>query len=445
MTQADFWKGKKVAVVGLGPAGEMRADVKFLLGQEALVTAYDMRGKAALRRVISDLKAAGLSDCRTGGVPAEELAAYDLILLSPDMPRASAFLKDARARNVPIEYPDILALKRAPPVSFVGVMGSCGKTAIISMLAGALKRGFKATGMPAPFILDCESSVGSLALLAKAKKDSVVIVRMPDYLLAEYGKARLSPHVAIMAAAPSLLDPFAALAYQTYNNFLITTDEIADRIHDGGDHRSKAKIIRTPASRLPRSWSMAFAEHEREDAALVFEAATLFKVDERFVRASVEDYLGKKSAGTIALVKKVKGVAFYDDSSSEQPIATLAALRSLSAGSFAGDPNGGTILIMGGASTEADYEPLLKTVSQYARAVVLVPGSGTVGIRRELAGFEHLKCLSAPSVESAVKMARAEAGQGDRVLYSPAFAAAGIDSSRALRGERYVKAVRGLW
>jgi len=31
------------------------------------------------------------------------------------------------------------------------------------------------------------------------------------------------------------------------------------------------------------------------------------------------------------------------------------------------------------------------------------------------------------------------------VLYSPAFAAAGIDRSRAERGERFVKAVRGLW
>jgi UDP-N-acetylmuramoylalanine-D-glutamate ligase len=52
--------------------------------------------------------------------------------------------------------------------------------------------------------------------------------------------------------------------------------------------------------------------------------------------------------------------------------------------------------------------------------------------------------LSAPSIEAAVKLARVEAKSGDRILYSPAFAAAGLDRSRAERGERFVKAVRGL-
>ena len=109
------------------------------------------------------------------------------------------------------------------------------------------------------------------------------------------------------------------------------------------------------------------------------------------------------------------------------------------------DPAAATILIMGGAETAADYDLLIDNISQYAKALVLVPGSGTIAIRKRLGGMEKLKCLSAPSIEAAVKLARAESKAGDRVLYSPAFAAAGYDSCRAERGERYVKAVRGLW
>jgi UDP-N-acetylmuramoylalanine-D-glutamate ligase len=449
MTYGDFFKGKKVAVVGLGPRGEMRHDIKFLLKQGVAVTVYDMRGLSALRRIIADLKAAGLKEYLLGGVPGEALAAHDLIILSPDLPRSAEFLKESRNLAIPIEYPDILSLKLAPPVTIVGVMGSCGKKAIISMLADSIKRSFRATGMPAPFIIDCEYSNGSLAILSRIKKDGLVIVRMPDYSLAEYARARLSPSVAIIAVAPSTPDPFSTmsktLAYQTYNSFIITTDEIADMIHNSDEYRNKAKIVRTRAGRFPREWGISFrGEHEREDAALVLETASLFKIDENFVRAAALDYTGKKSPGGIIFIKKVKGVAFYDDSSSERPEATLAALRALSSSPL-GNPGADTILIMGGAETGADYDLLLQNISQYTKVLVLVPGSGTLGLRKRLGAIENLKCLSAPSVEVAVKLARAEAKAGDRILYSPAFAAAGYDPSRAARGERFVKAVRGLW
>lgn len=449
MTHLDFWKGKKVAVVGLGPRGEMRSDIKFLLKHGVDVTVFDMRGPSALRHIISDLKTVGLKQYTLGDVRGEMLANHDLVILSPGLPRSADFLKEVRNRNIPVEYPDILALKLAPTVTIVGIMGSCGKKAIMTMLVDSVKRSFRATSMPAPFVMNAESSLGSLAILSRIKKDGMIIVRIQDDFLEEYVRARFSPSVAVIAVAPSTPNQFSslskALAHQTYNSFIITTDEIADMIHDLDEHRNKAKVVRTRAGRVPGEWGIAFrGQHEREDAALVLETASLFKIDERFSRIAITDYVNKKSSGELAFVKKVKGVSFYDDSSSEKPEATLAALRALS-GSESSDPVASTILIMGGADTEADHDPLLKNISQYAKVVVLVPGSGTIKIRKRLGQIENLKCLSAPSIESAVKLARAEVKAGDRVLYSPAFAAAGYDRSRAERGERFVKAVRGLW
>jgi len=448
MTFADFFKGKKVAVVGLGPRGEMRTDIKFLLRQGVSVALYDMRGLPALRRIIADLKAVGLKDYFLGGVAAEDLTKHDLIILSPDLPRSAEFLKEARSRNIPVEYPDVLAVKLAPAVTVVAVMGSCGKKAIITMLFESIKKSFKSTGIPLPYVIDCEYSGGSLAILPKIKKDGIIIVRIPDFALIEYGKAGLSPSVAVIAVAPSSPESLAALsktlAHQTYNSFIITTDEIADLIHSFEEHRNKAKIVRTRAGRIPADWSIPWkGEYEREDAALVLEAASLFKIDEKIVRETALDFSKKKSAGGIFFVKKVKGVSFYDDSSSERPEATLAALRALDSSSS--DPTSCTILIMGGAETGANYDSLIKKMSQYTKTVVLVPGSGTIGLRKKLSAIEGVTFISAPSVEAAVKLARAETKQGDRVLYSPAFAAGGIDRSRPERGERYVKAVRGLW
>ncbi len=448
MTQGDFFKGKKIAVVGLGPRGEMRSDIKFLLKLGASVALYDQRGLPAIRTVTGDLKKFGLKESFFGGISGEALTAYDLIILSPELPRSAEFLKEARGRNIQIEYPDVLALKLAPPVTIVGVMGSCGKKAILSMLFESVKQSFRATGMPVPFVIDCEYPGGSLSILSKVKKDGMIIVRMPDNALVEYARAHLSPSVAIIAVAPSVPDTFSllskALAHQTYNSFVVTTDEIADMIHNFDERRNKARIVRTRASRLPAEWNIPFrGEHEREDAALVLETASLFKIDEKFVRSAVVDYIEKKSPGSIIFVKKIKGVSFYDDSSSERPLATLAALRALSASSS--DPTTSTILIMGGAQTGADYDVLLEHMSQYSKTIVLVPGSGTNALRKQLGTMDDITCLSAPSIEIAVKLARAETKSGDRILYSPAFAAAGLDRSRAERGERFVKAVRGLW
>ncbi|MDE2188250.1 MAG: hypothetical protein KGJ35_00770 [Patescibacteria group bacterium] len=445
MNYADFWKGKRVAVVGLGPRGEMRADIRFLqkTGIQSLAV-YDMRGKAAVRPFLVDLTVSKDKpvEFSFGSVSGNNLSQHDLIILSPDIPRSVSFLKEIKDRSIQIEYPDVLALKLAPAITVVGVMGSCGKTAIINMLSNTLKKGFNSAGLPMPLLVDCESTSGSLSVLSKAKKDSLVLIRMPDYLLAEYDKIHFAPHIAIMAVSPAVKNPFALMAYQTYTNFLITTDELADAFHDSAPERKNTKIIRTSASRFPSEWhSITLNQYEREDAALVLETASLFKIDRSFVKNAIEEYAAKKNVGGMRFVKKSKGVLFYDDSLSDRPEATVAALRFLSGN---GDP-GAITLIMGGATVDTDYELLLTAISQYARQVVLVPGSGTVSLRKKIAALEGIKSFSAPSIEAAVKLARSESHAGDRVLYSPALAAAGYDRSRPERGERFVKAVRGLW
>jgi hypothetical protein len=41
----------------------------------------------------------------------------DLIILSHEYPRESSFLKNAKEKNIPIEYPETLFFKLAPPVT----------------------------------------------------------------------------------------------------------------------------------------------------------------------------------------------------------------------------------------------------------------------------------------------------------------------------------------
>jgi len=131
-------------------------------------------------------------------------------------------------------------------------------------------------------------------------------------------------------------------------------------------------------------------------------------------------------------------VEFWNDSASVSPHATIAGLGAISSAGH------DLVLIMGGAESGADYKELYAAAGRYAHTVVLLPGSGTMRERHALREIDGLTVLSAPSVEEAVRSALDHANKGDKVLFSPAFAAGGMDRSRHERGERFVRAVRSL-
>jgi UDP-N-acetylmuramoylalanine-D-glutamate ligase len=64
--------------------------------------------------------------------------------------------------------------------------------------------------------------------------------------------------------------------------------------------------------------------------------------------------------------------------------------------------------------------------------------------RKLLQEMTKISVLSAPSVEEAVRLAFENANKSTKVLFSPGFAAGGIDSCRKDRGERFMRAVRTL-
>jgi UDP-N-acetylmuramoylalanine-D-glutamate ligase len=139
MSARDFFLGKRIAVIGLGPHGEMVADAKYLIKANALVSIYDIRAEARVRNHIAYLRSIGLANHVCGTVPSDDLLDMDLIILSHEYPRDSSFLAEAERKGIQMEYPETLFLKLAPPVTVLAVMGSCGKATVLSMLAPMLE------------------------------------------------------------------------------------------------------------------------------------------------------------------------------------------------------------------------------------------------------------------------------------------------------------------
>lgn len=438
MRARDYFLGKRIAVIGIGPHGEMLADIRFLVKANALVSVYDLRSEARLQEHLPALRSFGLANQVLGQIPTEDLMDMDLILLSHEYPRNSSFLGDARQNGIEIEYPETLFLKLAPPVTVVGVMGACGKATVVSMLAPLLEGAAAQNGQNI-LVADPESEDGILTHLKKAKSGDIVVMRIVSTMMQEISALRWSPQVAVFTTVPSMAaykeSPFEIMASQTYNNYVVGSDHIIDAVRTSG-FQTKAKMLRTKGAIVPEDWlPNARAPHDRENAALALQAARIFKVTDEAAEAAFRKW--KPLKGRLEPVKKVRGVEFVNDAASTSPMATVAALAQASKGRNA-------VLIFGGAGHAADYRELYAAAREYAHAAIVLPGSGTLKERHAIHRMDGIDVVSAPTLEEAVRLALDHAKKGDVVLYSPAFEAGGIDASRRERSERFLRAVRGL-
>ncbi len=445
MTQRDYFKGKRIAVIGLGAHGEMVEDVKYLIKSGAWVSIYDLKSEARLKTHLIFLRSIGLANYVCGSIPAEDLLDMDMIILSHEYPRDSSFLKAVYAHNsisekkIPVEYPETLFFRLAPPVTLVGVMGNCGKSTIISMLEQLLKKVCEEYENQGLFTINPESEDGILVHLKKIKNGDIVLMRIVENILPELAGMRISPHVAIFTTIPSknsyVKSPFEILAYQTYNNFIIASDEVIDATRLS-KFQPRAKMLRTKPTLILDDWGFqGRGPHDRYNASLALEAARLFKVDDDVARHVLGSW--KTLKGRLELVKKVKNIEFYNDTMSTAPDATLVGITALS-------QSRNVILIFGGAEVDHEYRVLYAELPRYVHTVISIPGSGTIRQRFSLQQIEGLTVLSKSSIEEAVQTAFEHAQKGDRVLFSPGFDAGGVDGAKIERGEKFVRAVRGL-
>ncbi len=432
MNYKEFFNKRKIAIIGLGPHGEMVSDIKFLLRNKADITLYDMRSEKRLKAFLLELKDAGLEKYTFGKVSGDDLLESDLILISSEISKKSIFLKKAVQAEIQIEYPETLFFKLSPQVTLIGVLGLYGKSTVVSMIHSILKISFSDNKDQSLFFIDPDSSHGALTHLKKIKKGDLVLVRIPDRLMDFYHEIHISPHVAVITSQIS----FDILDFQTYNNFIIAPDEVIDAIKLEKSFSLKAKMLRTRASSIPLDWNIKTkGSHDKENAALVLQTSELFKISSDIVKDVVQNFLGLH--GCVEFVKKVAGIEYYNDTNSITPRSTVSAIKSLSSGR-------NITLILGGAYTGYDYSEMIKEIPDHVLNIILLPGSGSLGIRGKLENIEGVNFTQILNLEDAVKKANEITIKGGRVVFSPAFDAVGVDISRKERGERFVRAVRGL-
>jgi UDP-N-acetylmuramoylalanine--D-glutamate ligase len=205
--------------------------------------------------------------------------------------------------------------------------------------------------------------------------------------------------------------------------------------------RVREKLTVPPLGGPTAKWgSFLFGAHNRYNISLAIEVGRRLGIKDSIIKKAVKSFKGVE--GRLELVREVRGVKFYNDTTATTPDATIAAFEALS--SQLGHPMsklGGKriILIMGGSDKDLDMTNLLEILPRYAREVVLLSGSGSNRIKRMIKGYKEVG-----SMKEAVEYARTNAHRGDIILLSPAFTSFGMFRNEFHRGEEFVKLVNSF-
>ena len=460
----EFFKNKKITVVGLGLLGKRLGDILFLLECGAEVTVTDLKQKEALQSSIETIeKFIKSKNIKTkviytlGGHKFEDFENKDFILKGQGVPLDSPYIAHAREKGIPIEMDESLFMKLASDVKIIGVTGTRGKstttTLIYEILSASANASVRRRKSGKVFLGGNIKGTAALPLLKKVSPPAgggdVMVFELSSWQLQGFGEDKISPHISVFTNfMPDHLnyynndldvyfkDKSYIYKFQKPEDYLIIGERLKKLVKN-----YKSKLIVVKKNNIPKSWKIKIlGEHNLENISYAVEVARILKIKENIIKKAVESFTGV--SGRLEFVKEIKGVKIYNDTNATTPDATVVALNSFSAlksgpKSVLGQSK--VILIMGGMDKGIDVSGLNKILPKKTKKIFLTPGSGSDKIDGGLASV-----CKVDDLKEAVKQAWQIAKKGDIILFSPAFASFNMFKNEYDRGEQFLQLVKKL-
>ncbi|MDD2701242.1 MAG: UDP-N-acetylmuramoyl-L-alanine--D-glutamate ligase [Sideroxydans sp.] len=450
-------RDKSVLILGLGETGLSLA--RFLHAQGARLRVADSRNEPpGVTTLRSEMP---LAELRCGAFDDALLDGIDRIAISPGVPVAQPLVQRAIARGIPVEGDiELLAQQIAdvqPKPKVIAITGANGKTTTTSMVgAMCVAAGLDAqvAGNISPAVLDALRERGG---------------RQPQAWVLELSSFQLETTHTLDADAAVVLN-VSEDHLDRYANSMDLYSAAKTRVFSGSgvqvlnrdDARSAAMGL---AGRKQVTFGLTPPTSE-QDWGIGKEGAITWLMQgvQKVMRADELQVTGlhnvANALAALALcraldlplpplvaalrafkglphrveeVAQVNGITYYDDSKGTNVGATEAALNGLGKSA---------VVILGGDGKGQDFSPLKSAVAQHARAVVLI-GRDAPLIARAIDGCSK-PVLNARDMDEAVRIATANAQQGDAVLMSPACASFDMYRNYLHRAEVFIAAVRKL-
>jgi UDP-N-acetylmuramoylalanine--D-glutamate ligase len=440
----EFFKGKKITVMGLGLLGGI-GDICFLAEAGADLIVTDLKSKEDLRASLLKLKKFKNIKYTLRGHDLRDFNNRDLIIKAPSTPLDSVYIKEAEKNGITVTMWAALFSKFAMEIGakIVGVTGTRGKTTTTLLIYEILKIAKKK-------VIQGGNIQGTslLSQLSTVTSDTIVVLELDSWKLQGFASEKISPNIAVFTNFLSdhmnyyngdvkqyFMDKAGIFKYQTNKDLLIVGEQVYPLIKKWGGlsaqaGKIKSKII-VPKLGLPKGWVVGIlGEHNKGNAVLAVEVARKLGVSDEIIKKTLAGFNG--APGRMELVREIKGVKYYNDTTATTPDATVAALRALG-------QDRDIVLIAGGFDKGLVMDAVVNEIPKYCKGVILLSGSGTDRIKSDLKN-----CVEVDSLKKAVKIANEIAKKGDIVLLSPAFASFGMFKNEYDRGDQFNKIVKNL-
>lgn len=304
----------------------------------------------------------------------------------------------------------------------IGITGTKGKSTTSSMMYHVLK---ECLGRKVIFL----GNIGEPCLdyYDEVDEDTVVVFEMSCHQLAH---TTVSPHIAIFL---NLFEEHLDY-YKTFDKYFLAKSHVATYQQEGdfffvGDNvpaiDTKAKTTVMSREHVPTYELKVLGEHNHYNANYVFEIATkLFGIAPELVKKSLSTFDGL--AHRLQYIGELEGVAYYDDSISTIPGASIEALKAI--------PNSYTILI-GGMDRGINYDSLIAFIQAHGEYRYIFSYDSGKRIYEEVNHLDY--CIYRETLEMAVALAKEITPKGKAVVLSPASASYGYFKNFEQRGEMF--------
>ena len=468
------WTGRRVLI--LGAARQGLALARWLTVHGARVTLSDMRSETDLHVARESLTGYPIT-WALGGHPLELLDSTDVLCLSGGVPLTLPIVAEAMKRGIPLSN-DSQVFMEAVPCKTIGITGSAGKTTTTTLVGNMAKlaypraestlRGqkaenaaFRPRSVPTVYI---GGNIGDplINYVDEMKPEDIAVLELSSFQLEQM---TISPNVAaILNITPNHLDRHGTMeAYTAAKSRILEFQSEKDVAILGRDDKGawslrnkvRGRLYTFSLEELDEGLNGAYLQdgllNLRDGDAylpLILREKILLRGDHNVSNVlaaftightagfpldamleAVEEFRGVPHR--LELVRELRGVRWYNDSTSSAPERSMAAIRAFE------EP---IVLLLGGRDKDLPWEDLMQLVGERVDHVVLF-GEAAEKIQKTAKGLglreNGSRITRTQGLHEAILKAAEVAEAGDVVLLSPGGTSFDEFKDFAERGERF--------
>jgi len=417
MRNTDYFKERKVLIVGLARSGLACANLLYDLGAKVYVT--DNQDNTSTRLNASKIKSKEVK-IELGRHSQEFIRDKDVLVLSPGVPNDAMPVIWAQQFNIPIiseiEFAWILC-----PATVIAVTGSNGKTTVTTLIGKILeasgRRVFVCGNIGNPFSQEIE----------KMKEDDFVSLEVSSFQL---------EHIIKFKPKISVILNFSANHLDRYKNmqeYLAAKKKIFLN-QDETDYlvlnREDPTLRQLAQEANAKAVYFTQAQGINPNQAAVSAVGSILGIGQDLISGVFRDFKGIEHR--LEFVAEVNNIKFINDSKATTVESVIWALENI---------HNPILLIAGGKHKGLDYSVILDLVRSKVKNVVLI-GEAREKIKVAFRGFSAIE--EADTLEDAVSKAFLKASPGDCVVLSPMCSSFDMFTDYEERGNVFKKAVYEL-